>query len=84
MIIDHGFNFVYIPKVMLLLPYGFIPLAFMDRFIDRFPCFWIAPIFQLPVAVENVITPPLQFFSYRGFARARDSLDKIISLSHCP
>src|ERR1043165_7320797 len=69
---------------MFLLPYGLVHLALMDRFIDRFPCLWIAPIFQLPVTVEDVITAPLQFFSHRGYARARDTLDKIISLTHCP
>ena len=69
---------------MFLLPYGLVPLALMDRFIYWFPCLWIAPIFQLPVTVEDVITAPLQFFSHRGFARARDALNKIISLTHCP
>jgi hypothetical protein len=44
---------------MFLLPYGLVPLALMDRFIYRFPCLWIASIFQLPVTVENVITAPL-------------------------
>ena len=69
---------------MFLLPYSLVPLALIDRFIYRFPCLWIAPIFQLPVTVEDVITAPLQFFSHRGFARAGDSLDKIISLTHGP
>ena len=69
---------------MFLLPYGLVSFALMDRFIDRFPCLWIAPIFQLPVTMEDVITAPLQFFSRRGFTRARDSLDKIISLTDCP
>jgi len=67
---------------MFLLPYGLVPLALMDRFIYWFPCLWIAPIFQLSVTVEDVTTAPLQFFSHRGFARARNSLDKIISLTH--
>jgi hypothetical protein len=40
----------------------------MDRFMDRFPGLWIAPIFQLPVTVEDVIPAPLQFFSHRRFA----------------
>ncbi len=69
---------------MFLLPYSLVLLALMDRFIYRFPCLWIAPIFQLPVTVDDVITALLQFFSHRGFARAGDTLDKIISLTHCP
>src|SRR5215217_7305778 len=67
---------------MFLLPYGLVSLALMDRFIYRCPCLWIAPIFQLPVTVEDVITAPLQFFSHRGFARAGDSLNKIITFAH--
>ena len=69
---------------MFLLPYGPVHLALMDRFINRFSCLWIAPIFQLPVTVEDVITAPLQFFSHRGLARAGDSLDQIISLTYFP
>lgn len=49
---------------MLLLPYGLVPLALVDRFMHWFPCLWIAPIFQLAVTVDDVIPAPLQFFSH--------------------
>ena len=59
MISNHRLNFVDIPKEMFLLPYSLVPLALMDRFMERFACLWIAPIFQLAVAVEDVIAAPL-------------------------
>jgi hypothetical protein len=40
---DNGFDFVHIPKLMLLLPYDLVHLALMGRFIRRFPGLWIAP-----------------------------------------
>ncbi len=55
---------------MLLLPYGLVHLALVGRFTNRFPRLWIAPIFQLPITMENVVTAPPQFFSHRGFAGA--------------
>jgi hypothetical protein len=77
-------DFVYVPKKMFLLPYSLVPLTLVDRFMDRFPCIWIAPIFQLSVAVEDVIAAPLQCFSHRGFAGAGHALDQIIVLPHGP
>jgi len=79
---DHGFDFVHIPKLMLLLPYDLVHLALMGRFIHRFPRLWIAPINQLPVTVEDVVTAPLQFFSHRGLAGARHAFDQIVSDAH--
>lgn len=67
---------------MLLLPYGLVPLALMERFFQRFPRLWIAPIFQLPITIDDMVTAPLQFFSHRGFAGARHAVDQIISNTH--
>lgn len=80
---DHGFDFVYIPKQMLLLPYGLVHLALVGRFTNRFPRLWIAPIFQFPVTMDNVVTAPLQFFGYRGFASAGHAFNQIIFNTHC-
>jgi len=48
---------------MLLLPYGLVPLALVERLFQRFPCLWIARIFQLPITMYDMVTAPLQFFS---------------------
>jgi hypothetical protein len=79
---DHGPDFVYIPKPMLLLPYDFTHLARVGRFIHRFSRPGIALIGQLTITVEDVGTAPLQFFSHRGFAGARHAFDQIVSDAH--
>jgi hypothetical protein len=79
---DHGPDFVYIPKPMLLLPYDFVRLARVGRFIPRFSRPGIALIGQLTITMEDVVTAPLQFFSHRGFAGARHAFDQIISDAH--
>jgi hypothetical protein len=79
---DHGPDFVYIPKPMLLLPYDFVHLARVGRFIHRFSRPGIASIGQLTITMDDVVTAPLQFFSHRGFAGARHAFDQIISDAH--
>src|ERR1700735_3545338 len=67
---------------MLLLPYGLVPLALVERLFQRFPRLWIAPIFQLPITMYDMVTAPLQFFSNRSFAGARNPFDQIVSDAH--
>ena len=67
---------------MLLLPYGLVPLALVERLFQRFPRLWIAPIFQLPITMYDMVTAPLQFFSNRSFAGAGNAFDQIISDAH--
>src|SRR5580658_6986609 len=67
---------------MLLLPYGLVPLALVERLFQRFPRLWIAPIFQLPITMYDMVTAPLQFFSHRSFAGAGNAFDQIISDAH--
>src|SRR5271156_6763871 len=67
---------------MLLLPYGLVPLALVERFFQRFPSLWIATIFQLSIAIDDIVTASPQFFSHRGFAGAGHAVDQIISNTH--
>jgi hypothetical protein len=39
---------------------------------------------QVSITIQGYITASTQLMAYRGFARAGDSLDKIISLTHGP
>src|SRR5215218_8076258 len=47
----------------------------ISAFINGFPRFWIAPIGQLPVAVDGVVAAPLQLIADRGFTGAGDAVD---------
>src|SRR5580692_3451108 len=67
---------------MLLLPYGPVPLALVERLFQWSPRLWIAPIFQLPITMYDMVTAPLQFFSNRSFAGARNPFDQIVSDAH--
>jgi hypothetical protein len=82
MIGNHGFDFVDIPKQVLVLPYDFIDFTLMGRFNQRHPRLWIAPILQFPIAVEDMVTTALQLFSYRGFAGSGNAFDQVISDTH--
>lgn len=79
---DHGFDFIDIPKQVLVPPQDLVHFTLMDRFGQRRACLWIAPIPQFPIAVEDVVTPPLQLFSHRGFTGAGNAFDQIVSDSH--
>ncbi|MGF6230023.1 hypothetical protein QFZ27_003978 [Inquilinus ginsengisoli] len=59
---DQGFDFVDIPNMVL-----------MHKAIQRFTSLRITLIRQLPVTIDGVVTAPSQFFTHRGFARARPS-----------
>ena len=50
LISDQGFDFVYIPNVVLV-----------HKTIQRFTSLWIAFIRQLSVTVDGVVTTPPQF-----------------------
>ena len=46
---------------MLVLPYNLVHFTLMGRLNQPLPRLWIAPIFQLPITVEDVVTAPPQF-----------------------
>jgi hypothetical protein len=79
---DHGFNFVDIPKEMLMAPCGLVQVTTMGRLNQRRSSLWIAVILQFPITVEDVITAPLQLLSHCGLAGARDAFDQVISDAH--
>ncbi|TCM51024.1 hypothetical protein C8J36_11031 [Rhizobium sp. PP-F2F-G48] len=58
---DQGFYFVGIPKVVLVAKGHIQNKPLMLRTIQRFTRFWIASIGQLAVAMDYVVTAPLQF-----------------------
>jgi len=61
LISDHGFDFVYIPNVMLVLPCDAVRHALERKAIQRLTSLWIALISQLSVTVDGVVTAPPQF-----------------------
>ena len=46
--------------------------------IHGFPRFWIAPIGQLPVAMDGMIAAPLQFVADRRFTGAGNAVDEVV------
>jgi hypothetical protein len=45
---------------------------------------WVSLVGQFSITMYGYVTASAQLFAYRAFARAGGSLDKIISLTHCP
>jgi hypothetical protein len=45
---------------------------------------WVSLLGQFSITIYGYVTASAQLLAYRAFARAGDSLDKIISLTHCP
>ena len=58
---DQGFDFVYIPNVMLVPPCDAVRHALERKAIQRFTSLWIALISQLSVTVDGMVTAPPQF-----------------------
>jgi hypothetical protein len=57
--------------------------ALADGPVQRFAGLRIAVIGELPVAVDDVVATPLQFFGHRGLAGAGDAFDQVVSNAHC-
>ena len=45
---------------------------------------WVSLVGQFSIAIDGTVTASAQLLAYRGFARPGDSLDEIISPTHCP
>jgi Putative transposase of IS4/5 family (DUF4096) len=71
--------FFYIPNMMCMPGFGFAAKAF-GFLASR----WVSLVGQFSITIYGYVTASAQLLAYRGFARAGDSLDKIISLAHCP
>ncbi len=61
-IIEHSLDIFHVPNLMLLLPHSLVQFVQMGWLVHRLPGFWIAPIHQLPVSVQDVKAAPLQLF----------------------
>ena len=46
--------------------------------------FWLAPIGQVPVAVDGVVAAPLQFVADCGFTGAGNAVDDVVLATHVP
>ncbi len=58
---DQGFDFVDVPKMVLVSKGHIRNVLQMRRAVQRFTRFWMTFVSQLAVAMDNVVTAPLQF-----------------------
>jgi hypothetical protein len=67
-------------------PYFFsIPnMMFVAKAFGFLASRWVSLVGQFSITIYGYVTASAQLLAYRAFARAGDSLDKIISLTHCP
>src|SRR5688500_11115521 len=68
---DQRSDLLHIPDVVLV-----------SEALHRFTGFRIAPVRQLPVAVNGVVTAPLQLVANGSLAGAGEALDQVIPPAH--
>jgi hypothetical protein len=71
--------FFYIPKLM------FVPrISFAAKTFNFLSSRWPSLVGQFSITIYRYLTAAAQLLAYRAFARAGDSLNKIISAAHRP
>ena len=68
---DQGSHLLDIPDVVLV-----------SEAVPRLTGLRIAPVRQLPIAVDGVVAPALQLIADGGLAGAREPLDQVVPLAH--